>query len=70
VGSINFDNRSFALNDELNLSLRDRGVVAELEKHFLADLDDALELELAAWRARPVGQRARELAGAAVRREL
>ncbi|MFL5879500.1 MAG: phospholipase D-like domain-containing protein [Actinomycetota bacterium] len=70
IGSINFDNRSFALNDELNLSLRDRGVVAGLEKHFLADLDDALELELAAWRARPVGQRARELASAAVRREL
>jgi cardiolipin synthase len=70
VGSINFDNRSFALNDELNLSLRDRGVVAGLEKHFLADLDDARELELAAWRARPVRARARELASAAVRREL
>jgi cardiolipin synthase A/B len=70
VGSINFDNRSFALNDELNLSLRDRGVVAGLEKHFLADLDESRELELAAWRSRPVTQRARELAGAAVRREL
>jgi cardiolipin synthase len=70
IGSINFDNRSFALNDELNLSLRDRGVVAELEKHFLADLDDARELELAAWRGRPVARRARELASAAVRREL
>jgi cardiolipin synthase len=70
VGSINFDNRSFALNDELNLSLRDRGLTEELEKHFLADLDDARELELAAWRARPVATRARELASAAVRREL
>jgi cardiolipin synthase len=70
IGSINFDNRSFALNDELNLSLRDRGIVAGLEKHFLADLDDARELELAAWRARPVTLRARELASAAVRREL
>jgi cardiolipin synthase A/B len=70
VGSINFDNRSFALNDELNLSLRDRGVVAGLEKHFLADLDESRELELAAWRSRPVTRRARELASAAVRREL
>ncbi|HEY6709399.1 MAG TPA: phospholipase D-like domain-containing protein, partial [Actinomycetota bacterium] len=70
VGSINFDNRSFALNDELNLTLCDRGVVAGLEKQFLADLDDALELGLAAWRARPVGVRVRELASAAVRREL
>jgi len=70
VGSMNFDNRSFALNDELNLSLRDRGVVAGLEKQFLADLDDAFELGLAAWRARPVSVRVRELASAAVRREL
>jgi len=33
VGSVNFDNRSFALNDELSISFRDPGVVAELEKH-------------------------------------
>ena len=70
VGSINFDNRSFALNDELNLSLRDRAITAELEKHFLADLDDARELDLAAWRGRPLRMRAKELASAAVRREL
>jgi cardiolipin synthase len=70
VGSINFDNRSFALNDELNLSVRDRTVVAELEKHFLADVDDAAELDLTAWRARPGAVRARELLSAAIRREL
>jgi cardiolipin synthase A/B len=70
IGSVNFDNRSFALNDELNLSVRDRAVVAELEEHFQADIDDAVELDLAAWRARPAVVRARELASAAVRREL
>jgi len=70
VGSINFDNRSFALNDELDLSVRDRAVVAELERHFRTDLDDAVELDLAAWRARPAVVRARELASAAIRREL
>jgi cardiolipin synthase len=70
VGSVNFDNRSFALNDELNISFRDPGVVAELEKHFLADLEDARELNLATWRARPLAMRARELASALVRREL
>src|SRR6266545_4486142 len=70
VGSINLDNRSFALNDELNLSLRDPGVVAELEKHFLADADDAVELDLATWQARPLSAKARELGSAVVRREL
>jgi cardiolipin synthase A/B len=70
VGSVNFDNRSFALNDELNISFRDPGVVAELERHFLADLEDTRELTLAAWRARPLTMRSRELASALVRREL
>jgi cardiolipin synthase len=70
IGSVNFDNRSFSLNDELNLSLRDQAVVATLEEHFLADLDDAAELDLAAWRARPMVMRAHELLSAAVRREL
>ena len=70
VGSINFDNRSFSLNDELNLSVREPAVVAELEKHFLDDTDDATELDLASWRARPLPARARELSSAAVRREL
>ncbi|HEX6675694.1 MAG TPA: phospholipase D-like domain-containing protein [Actinomycetes bacterium] len=70
VGSINFDNRSFALNDELNLAVRDPAVVATFEKHFLADLDDAVELDLDAWRARPLAQRAREVGGALLRREL
>jgi cardiolipin synthase A/B len=70
VGSVNFDNRSFALNDELNISFRDPDLVAELEQHFLADLEDARELNLAAWRARPLHKRAREFASALVRREL
>jgi hypothetical protein len=65
-----FDNRSFALNDELNIAFRDPGVVAELETHFLADLEATRELDLAAWRARPLAMRAREPASALVRREL
>jgi cardiolipin synthase len=70
VGSINFDNRSFALNDELNLSCRDPSLVATLEKHFLEDLGDALEVDAAAWRARSLPARGRELASALLRREL
>ncbi len=70
VGSINFDNRSFSLNDELNLAVRDPAVVATFEKHFLADLDDAVELDHDGWRARPLALRARELSGALLRRQL
>jgi cardiolipin synthase A/B len=70
VGSINFDNRSFALNDELNISFHDPSLVATLEKHFLEDLEDAHELDAAAWRGRLLPARAREVASAIVRREL
>src|SRR6266700_2062319 len=70
VGSINFDNRSFALNDELNISFRDPGLVATLEKHFLQDVEDACELDAPAWRARPLSARVRELGGSLLRREL
>lgn len=70
VGSINFDNRSFALNDELNISFRDPGLVATLEKHFLQDIEDARELDVSAWRARPLTARAKEAGGALLRREL
>ncbi len=70
LGSINFDNRSFALNDELNISFRDAAVVADLEKHFHRDLDDARELDLATWRTRPLTAKLDELRGALLRREL
>src|SRR5207237_3716831 len=70
VGSVNLDNRSFALNDELNISFRDPGVVAALEEHFLADVQDSRELTRAAWRARPLAKRSRELTSAFVGRQL
>ena len=38
VGSTNVDNRSFALNDELNVALYDGGMAAGLEKVFIDDL--------------------------------
>ncbi|CAN5571690.1 hypothetical protein BH20ACT23_BH20ACT23_11870 [soil metagenome] len=70
VGSINFDNRSFSLNDELNLSVWDEPVARTLEEHFKLDLEDAHELTLDEWRARPLVSIARERASALLRREL
>ena len=70
VGTANFDNRSLALQDEMNCTVLDAGVVAELEKHFLDDFDDSVEIELERWRRRPVRSRAFELVGGAVRHSL
>ena len=61
IGSSNFDHRSFALDAELNMSVFDAGVVAELERQFLDDLEVSQELEPERWRNRPLTKRAREL---------
>ena len=61
VGSANLDNRSFALNDELNLIVYDRGVAARLEAVFAADLAHASRLTYEAWRRRPIRERLMEL---------
>ena len=60
VGSANFDNRSFELNDELNAVIFDRGVAARLRADFERDIRQSTRLDLETWRSRPLHLRARE----------
>lgn len=60
VGSTNFDNRSFRLNDEANLNLFDAGFAAEQTRLFEADLARARRIGLAEWRRRPLAEKAIE----------
>jgi cardiolipin synthase len=53
VGSMNFDNRSMALNDESTLVVLDRAVGEEMHRIFLADLEHAQEITAAAFGRRP-----------------
>lgn len=46
VGSLNFDNRSLALNDESTLMVLDERLGAQMDSIFLADLDYAREITL------------------------
>lgn len=62
VGSANFDNRSFELNDELNVAVFDRAVAARLLVDFERDLSRSKRLDLQSWRSRPLYVRARERA--------
>ena len=62
VGSANFDNRSFELNDELNVIIFDRAVAARLHEDFERDLKKSRKLDLQSWRARPLYVRAQEKA--------
>ena len=49
IGSANLDNRSFALNDELNLAFLDRGLAEQLTKVFQEDLQHAERVTLEGW---------------------
>ncbi len=61
IGSTNLDARSFALNDELNLTVDDPTVVARLEQIFRDDLRYSKELTYAEWRSRGARERLYEL---------
>src|SRR6266550_4806778 len=53
VGTMNFDNRSLALNDESPLMVLDAAVGQHLERVFFEDLTHADEIDLAKFRRRP-----------------
>jgi cardiolipin synthase A/B len=61
VGSTNLDNRSFALNEELNLTVYDAAVAGRLEKAFQEDLKHSKKLTYEAWKARPWKEKFLEL---------
>jgi cardiolipin synthase len=57
VGSTNFDNRSFHLNDEATLNILDQAFAAEQTRIFEQDLALARPISLQAWRERPWRER-------------
>lgn len=60
IGSANFGNRSFELNDEVTVAVQDRGLAQALTRDFEADLQQSTRLEAATWRERPLWQKVRE----------
>ncbi len=60
VGSTNFDNRSFRLNDEANLNIYDSAFAAAQTAQFEADLKRSKRITLDAWRDRPLREKAME----------
>jgi cardiolipin synthase len=70
VGSGNFDSRSLDLDLEINVAMSDAGLVVELEKHFLEDVEVSREIDLESWSSRPWRARAVEYATEVVRQSL
>jgi cardiolipin synthase len=69
VGSTNFDNRSFGINDEVNLAIRDANVALRFENDMAFDLEQSRRISLQEWKHRPVTERATELMGMVFERQ-
>ena len=70
VGSGNFDSRSLDLDLEINVAVLAPDLVEELSGHFRDDLGVSREIDLEAWKQRPMHKRAAELATELVRQSL
>lgn len=60
VGTINFDNRSMSLNEEVTLLAQDAELGRRLEERFLEDLEHAVEVDPETFRRRGALERTRE----------
>ena len=70
IGSTNFDNRSFALNQEINLTVYDKGTAQKLEKVFNDDLTYSKEITYEAWQSRGIFERLVDLFSFPIRDQL
>jgi cardiolipin synthase len=70
VGSVNFDNRSFQLQDEVTLCVCSRAFAAQLDAQFERDLERSAQIEPGRWNGRPLPARLREGLTKIMRREL
>jgi len=70
VGSTNFDDRSFQLNDEITVGMIDRDIAKQLRDAYQRDLRDCKEIEFESWKKRPWRHRVLDGACFLARREL
>ncbi len=70
VGSVNFDNRSFQLQDEATLCVGSASFAAQLDEQFERDLERSREIDLERWNGRAAHHRVREGLTRLARREL
>jgi len=70
VGSTNFDNRSFRLNDEANLNVLDAAFAQRQVEIFRDDWKNAKPVTLKQWKHRPWQEKLVERAAALLRLQL
>ena len=70
IGSTNLDNRSFAMNEELNLVVYNAAVGRAMENVFREDLRASRQIDYKRWRARGIKERLFELLARPIRAML
>ncbi len=70
IGSANFDNRSFGLNDEVNINTLDQEVAAEQVARFNDDLTHTRQITYEQWRKRPLREKIIERAASLIGSQL
>jgi len=70
VGTTNFDNRSFALNEESNVCIYDRQLSEELEQVFIEDLAMCTKVKWETWKKRSLKTRAQGLVAAFLKEQI
>ncbi len=70
VGSTNFDNRSFRLNDEVNLNVYDADFAREQNEIFRQDLAKSRRVTYEEWKNRPLMEKFKEWAAGLLRHQL
>jgi len=70
IGSTNFDNRSFALNQEINLTVYDSGIAQRLVQIFQDDLQYSQPITYEEWQSRSLYERAMELFAFPIKEQL
>lgn len=70
VGSMNFDSRSFKLNDEANLNVLDRAFAARMRRVLESDFARARPVTLEEWENRPWREKAIETLAGWLRSQL
>ena len=70
VGTTNFDNRSFAHNEETNVCVYDREVARVLRQVFKADLEACARVELRTWRRRGLWTKTQEVIASVLQEQI
>jgi cardiolipin synthase len=70
VGTTNFDNRSFAHNEETNVCVYDREVARVLRQVFMADLEACARVELRTWRRRGLWAKTQEVIASILQEQI